>query len=201
MNQFEAAQDDDLQQLRVALTVDNVNNVHDSGWTALHYSTYRGTVECVKYCIEMGANVNARSDDRQTPLHLASFRWGDHVNVVRVLLAAGAMVDATNNDGDTPLHDVSSNGLVNVVRVLLDAGANVDATNYDGSTPLYLGILNNNVEVTRLLIDRGGKCQTLRWTRMFQKSLIGSTRSLSRDPIVDLFPSPSLGYTNSVVQQ
>jgi hypothetical protein len=36
MNQFEAAEMGDLQQLRVALTVNNVNAVDSDGWTALH---------------------------------------------------------------------------------------------------------------------------------------------------------------------
>jgi hypothetical protein len=36
MNQFEAARDGDLQQLRVALTAGNVNDVDGNGWTALH---------------------------------------------------------------------------------------------------------------------------------------------------------------------
>jgi hypothetical protein len=46
MDQIEAARSGDLQQLRVALTVDNVNNVDGSGnrLTALHWAAYKGLV-------------------------------------------------------------------------------------------------------------------------------------------------------------
>jgi ankyrin repeat protein len=80
MDQFKAARVGDLQQLRDVLTVDNVNDV-DRGWTALHWAASYGHDECVKFCIEMGANVNARTNVGWTPLHFASFQ--EHVNVVR----------------------------------------------------------------------------------------------------------------------
>jgi hypothetical protein len=63
MNQFEAARVGDLQQLRVALSVDNLNDGDEYGCTALHYAAEYGHDECVKYCIEMGADVNARCND------------------------------------------------------------------------------------------------------------------------------------------
>jgi ankyrin repeat protein len=50
-----------LQQLRIALTVDNVNDVNHGTTAALHYAAHHGHAECVKLCLEMGANVNARA--------------------------------------------------------------------------------------------------------------------------------------------
>jgi hypothetical protein len=73
MNQFEDAQHGYLQQLRVALTVHNVNDVDKYGWTALHFATRRGHADCVNYCIEMGANINARARGGSTPLHFVSY--------------------------------------------------------------------------------------------------------------------------------
>jgi hypothetical protein len=37
MDQFDAAREGELQQLRVALTVNNVNDLDEDGWTALHW--------------------------------------------------------------------------------------------------------------------------------------------------------------------
>jgi hypothetical protein len=45
MNQFEAAQDGDLQQLRVALTVDNVNAAQSVDVLPLSSSAYTSTIE------------------------------------------------------------------------------------------------------------------------------------------------------------
>jgi hypothetical protein len=123
MNQFDAARIGDLQQLRVALTAGNVNNVRDSdGWTALHYAAQYGHIDCVNYAIEIGANVNTRNAYGYTPLHIASLH--ENANVVRVLLDTGAIVDVTNNFGRTPLCYAIDNKHVDIARLLIDRGAN-----------------------------------------------------------------------------
>jgi ankyrin repeat protein len=80
-----------LAKVACFIAVNNVNNVDGGGWTALHWSANSRNVDCVKYCLKMGANVNARTNSGSTPLHRAS--WDGHVNVVCVLLDAGAIVD------------------------------------------------------------------------------------------------------------
>jgi ankyrin repeat protein len=136
MDPLIAAHTGDLQKLRVALTVDNVNVATpygpSAGWTALHYATTSGSVDCINYCVQMGANVNARDIDGCTPLYYASFR---HLNVVRVLLDAGAMVDATDNDGWTPLHRAICNKGVDVMRLLIDRGSKVSNVKLDTRIP------------------------------------------------------------------
>jgi ankyrin repeat protein len=61
MNAFDAARSGNDEVLRRLLTSNNVNNatVVDSGWTPLMYAARGGHCECVKVCLEMGANVNA----------------------------------------------------------------------------------------------------------------------------------------------
>jgi ankyrin repeat protein len=119
MNQFEAAGEGDLHQLRVVLTVDNVNNVDGFGCAALHYvcAAENEYLDCTKHCLEMGANVNACSNGGSTPLHYASSEG--HANVARVLLDAGA-IDTPNSDGWTPLYYAIDNKRVDVARLLID---------------------------------------------------------------------------------
>jgi ankyrin repeat protein len=133
MNQFEAARDGDLQYLRVALTVCNVNDGNMYGWTALNLAAGNGRVDCVKYCVEMGANVNARTRRGCTPLRLAS--WNGNANVVRVLLDAGANVDVTDTSGRTPLHCAIRNKHVDVGRLLIDWEAKLSSVQRDDDVP------------------------------------------------------------------
>jgi ankyrin repeat protein len=133
MNQFKAARSGDLQQLRGALTVDNVNDGNVFGCTALHCAASDGHDECVKFCIEMGTNVNARANGGLTPLHVASSNG--HVNVVRLLLNAGAMVEVTDRYGWTPLHRAIDTKRVDVARRLIDRGVMVSNVKLDEHVP------------------------------------------------------------------
>jgi ankyrin repeat protein len=111
--------------------VDNVNVADGRSYTALPLAiTYNGNVDCVKYCLEMGANVNALSSYGYTPLHLASSPQGQ-VDVVRVLLDAGALVDTTDNYGRTALYYASCRKCVVVAQLLVDRGAQVSNVKLD----------------------------------------------------------------------
>jgi hypothetical protein len=123
MNQFTAAEEGDLQQLRVALTADNVNDVDDAGNTALHHTANGGYMNCFEYCLELGANVNASDHCGYTPLHYASSLG--RLILVRVLLNAGALVDGANIYGWTPLQYAIIHKHVDVGKLLIDRGAKV----------------------------------------------------------------------------
>ena len=55
-----------------------------------------------------GCNVNAKDEDKNTPLHYAA--ENGHILSVRILLDAGAKLSAKNDDNDTPMHTASANG-------------------------------------------------------------------------------------------
>jgi len=92
------------------------------GKTLLHTSIYYNKIDCVKYLIEHGANVDIVDNDDHTPLCDAA-RYG-HYDIVRYLLFNGASIDKSDNHGYTPLHLASLNNHVMTVKCLLDCGAN-----------------------------------------------------------------------------
>ena len=63
------------------------------------------TVADVQTELDAGADIMARDDRGQTPLHYAAM-WGTPANN-QLLLAAGADVMARDKDGNTPLHFAS----------------------------------------------------------------------------------------------
>ena len=73
------------------------------------------------------------------PLHYAAY--GNHADVVRLLLARGADVDAIDKDHYTALHAAAAAGAVIVVQQLLEAEADIMATNVYGNTPIHTGLL------------------------------------------------------------
>jgi cytohesin len=82
------------------------------------------------------ADVNARFDDGDTPLHMAcSAGSAAHVACAAALLDAGAEVDATDEDGLTPLSLAAYEGSKECVQLLLVRGADPLLADADGRTP------------------------------------------------------------------
>lgn len=69
-------------------------------WSPLHYAASSGNAEMVKFLIQKGADVNARTLRGMTPLYMAA-RDAD-ATTVKELLAAGARKDFCNNDERGP---------------------------------------------------------------------------------------------------
>ena len=80
---------------------------------SIHEAAAKGNIEAVNQHLEVGADVNARENNKWTPLHYAAY-YG-HKAAVELLIAKGADVNAKNNYGNTPL-DLASGETVNFLR-------------------------------------------------------------------------------------
>jgi ankyrin repeat protein len=126
----------ELRCVRV-LTTKNVNDVEKTngglrtnraatGRTALHWTVFGGNVDCVKFCLEMGANVNVHDKSGRTSLHYATTcKSVLDLNIANVLLDAGALVDAPENNGWTPFYCAICSKREYVARLLIDRGAQI----------------------------------------------------------------------------
>ena len=99
------------------------------------------------------ADLDARSPDCLTALHIAS-REG-HCDVVTWLVTARASINAraSEKNAKTPLHMAAANGHSSIVTILAAAGADLNASTENGWTPLHYALFNEGkVEVVKALI-------------------------------------------------
>lgn len=97
-NNFEYVEDKDGN----ILSIKDINKQDDSGWSLLHFASWRGYINVVKMLLDQGANVNLTILDGSTALILASFN--NRLEISKILLNKGATVDNRNKYGQTALN-------------------------------------------------------------------------------------------------
>ena len=145
-------------------------------WTKRQFFQF-ASWQSVLGCLQAGADVHARGEQGETPLHrlvseaqvpsqlpVPRYAEQDIYPIARVIAAfveAGANVNAVDRGGSTPLHNAVGrvyNRTALSARALLDAGAEVNARDSRGGTPLHRAagaVLPRNDSLVSLLVEAG----------------------------------------------
>ncbi len=159
-----------------------IDAVDADGNTALHIAAAGGFQKLAKYLVEHKADVNARNQFGQTPLHAVTsadiarilVEKGADVNVkdaefgmtpvffhkvetAKIIVDAGADINFKGKNGNTPLMWYAYNGYWDGIKFLLDNGADINVINEEGSTALDIALMFEDKELAIFLISRGAK--------------------------------------------
>ena len=119
-----------------------------NGFTILHLAATEDQIEIQTILVRAGANVNAKTNNGATPLHMTS-----HSEFAELLLRSGADINSLAKDGETPLHSIAVERDKNdVFEMLLKFGANPKLKNKWGETALDLAKSRKDSEKIRLLL-------------------------------------------------
>lgn len=104
--------------------------------------------------LQLGANVNYRTSDKNTPLRAACYTGS--IKIVQCLLQSNANVDYADELGQTPLLVSCYSGRTTIVEILLQHGANAKATLTRSGRPLRQVLQSRTrPEIARLMVQNG----------------------------------------------
>ncbi|KAJ5094572.1 hypothetical protein N7456_010433 [Penicillium angulare] len=141
------------------------------GGSALHELVKRRTWwsvnQAIPYMIKMGADIELRNENGETPLHLAlngTLRRQPELykDAVRILVHSGANVNAVDNTGKTCLSKIGNN--LELLHLFLSHGAEISAKD------IFAAIEIGEVEVLKILLCNGKYANIKRTTSTGFKS-------------------------------
>ena len=130
------------------------------GKTALHEAVLSQDKSSVERLLHDGANVSAKDDQGNTPLHLGLNHPAQDDNsaaIVLTLIAKGADLDAQSHIGLTPLLLATQHNNLQALELLLNEGAILDILAYNGDAILHRAAYHNSVESLKFLLELGAE--------------------------------------------
>ncbi|CAF1093211.1 unnamed protein product [Rotaria sordida] len=141
----------------ILFTRDNYHTLFDQrdqdGFYPIHYASREGQVNVLKTLIKHGAEINRKTNQRQSSLHFAA-EYGRY-NTCRQLLHTPGFKRILNEPdklGQTPFHLCCQNGHTRVVQLLLHKGAQFTKT-FEGNTPLHEAAANGHVSTVDVILQ------------------------------------------------
>ena len=132
----------------------------DTEFTPLLWAVEHSHVECVREMLRMGANPNAKSYSKGTPLILACElrKTDEDMAIVQALLDANADLDHVDGQAATATMWSITQGSLPLLSKLLQAKPNLDLVDSDGQTALVLAVQSSsqdNEEMVKALVNAG----------------------------------------------
>ncbi|CAF1323136.1 unnamed protein product [Adineta steineri] len=123
------------------------------GYYPIHYASRDGLVNVLTTLIKHGAEINKKTNQRQSSLHFAA-QYGRYNTCRQLLDTAGfkRILNEPDHLGQTPLHLCCQNGHTRVVQLLLHKGAQFTKS-FDGDTPLHEAASNGHVSTMHIILQ------------------------------------------------
>ena len=176
---IESKKNNKHEVLKEMLLLGSDPNIKDSnGWTALHYACQLGDFESVKILIDSKANINAFSNNRRTPLHLAAkMNREEIVNylidkiLAKDIATSKKYLDSKDENGCTPSHLAAKEGNTKCLESLLTKGADLYSVDDFGWNILHFASFHARKDTIRFICKYDADYDKLQNTKNTQNKL------------------------------
>jgi len=145
-----------------------------------------GDIKAVEVLLNYGADVNSFGWNRNTGLHLASWRGFDQI-LQLLFRQGGVYVNFQNVYGHTALHLATLEGHIATAKLLIANCAQLDIQDKDGNTVLHAAVKTKNKELVQLFWNTPGI--NLAITNHFGVNAFTYAKLLMPDTIQKVLPS------------
>ncbi len=137
----------------------DMNLTNNEDVSLLHVMAAYEDVTLLSLVIKQIKNINARSVDGNTPLHVAVYE-NNNPKLIEMLLYYGAKINALNGNNSNLLHlAIGKEGPINtnIIDLLLDNKIKINARDNSGNTPLHIAVQRDNIqpELIEFLLLKG----------------------------------------------
>jgi hypothetical protein len=133
-------------------------------WTPLHDAALHGSNELIELLLDRGADIEARTVTKATPLALATRHY--KIAATRCLLARGADVNTQDKAGSTPVIQACLVGATSVAKLLVEVGkADLTIKNRAGATALDEADRKDMWECALYIWSAGGESGAFKTTQ------------------------------------
>lgn len=120
--------------------------------TPLHLAADNKHLDCIKYLVEHGVNLDARDDDDYTSLHKAIYR--KNLDCIKCLVEHGANIHIQTKHKETPLYIAASIGNLDCIKYLIEQGADTTIKDEYERSPLQCVVERGYLDCAKYLADR-----------------------------------------------
>ncbi|KAH0792875.1 ankyrin repeat domain-containing protein [Histomonas meleagridis] len=119
----------------------------------MHAAAAFGSLDCLKYLVDEGGDLNHANSKGYTVLHWAAYGgWDD---VLAYLFSKNVLLDTPEKTGQTALHIASARGHILCVNFLAGHGSILDKPAGFKWSPLHFAISYGQQDAAEILISKG----------------------------------------------
>ena len=123
------------------------------GWTALHFAVRNDSYELVKFFVDIGADVNLKTNLGWNCLHIAAL-YGYSTLCKTLVNRHNFDVKTEDSDGWTALHYSARNGSYELVKFFAVMGTNINLKTNLGLNCLHITALYGHLPLCKTLINK-----------------------------------------------